>query len=238
MAIHLKIDSRDIEKLSAAMKQISEKNAKYAVYESFNKAAFWARKEWQAEMRSTLILRNQFTERSIQIRKASGSKHGSLSKIEARIGSVASYMDNVEQGETEHKKGEHGVAVPMGDAAGQGFVPTTRVVRENRRIATTVISRPKAGTWKSRKQLNAAAIRMAKTASKDGFAFLDLGKTKGVFRILKRGKPKLVWNYSHSTVRMAPHKTLWPVVQKAAKVLPYVMERELQQQIRRALARL
>lgn len=225
------------------MKQISEKNAKYAVYESFNKAAFWAQKQWRTELRATLVLRNQFTERSIQVKRATGSKHGSISKITASVGSVAEYMDQVEEGETEHKKGKHGVAVPMPDASGQKSWPTTKVVRAAKRIGNVHIHRGVAaprsvsGT-KADKQKIAIALRLAKKQPKDGYAFMDLGKVKGVFRVRKRGKPLLVWNYSKGTVRMKPHKTLEPVVHKAAKILPYIMERELQMQIRRAMARL
>lgn len=222
------------------MAKISEKSAKYAVRNALNNAAFSAREDWQSEIRNTLILRNNFTVNAIRVRKVAGSStYGEIRKMESRVGSVAEYMDEVEEGETEHKKGKHGVPVPTGYAAGQyGARPTTRLVQAKHRIKNVQIARPASGSWVSRKQQNAAAIRVAQKSPKSAFAYLDLGKTKGVFQIYKRKKPKMVWNYSSGTVRMAPHKTLEPVVKRALRKFPSQMAKQVLHEMRKALASL
>ena len=87
----------------------------------------------------------------------------------------------------------------------------------------------------SRKQLSFLRVREA-IASGTRFVFLDLGRTKGIFRIVGRGKGariRLVQDMSRRSTLVRPRPWLGPAVDKTQKIMPELFIQSLQQQVDR-----
>lgn len=249
--------SDELKSLSKALKHLGHgKGAGYVVKQALNHGVFTARQKWQGEMQDRLILRNNFTQRAVQVRRATGTD---ITTLKAVIGSVAEFMDDVETGQTESKKGKHGVPVPTGYAAGQeGANPTTKLVRARYRIGATdtaninqLVSR-----FRTPAQRNAVTVAMARRRgvpfgvleTKHGTGLFKINKGRAAAKKRKRrrrsrtaaapaavkfsssGAPKLVWSYYNPTVRMKPHPTLEPTVHTMRRLMPNIFTAYLKKQ--------
>lgn len=201
--------------------------AKFAMRETLNNLAFAAREQWQREIKGQFTLRNKFTERSVRVVKAGRAALG----MRSVVGSVAPYMGDQETGFTETGQGKHGHAIPTSSAAGQGKSanPRTKRIRRKNYLSAIQVER----SVGSRKQRNAMAIR--KAGKSKGVAFLDLGRTKGLFRVSgtgRRSRIRMIWDLSRRSVRVAPHPTMEPAVKRvlggpARKIANDAIERQL-----------
>ena len=259
--------SDELKTLGKALKHLGHgKGAGYVAKQALNHGVRTARVKWHGEMEQSLILRNNFAKNTIVYRSATGTD---VSKLRAVVGSLvklkggttdSDMMAKVEFGESESKKGKHGVAVPTGYAAGQeGANPTTRVVRPKFRIDRTDVGgiNKIVARFKEPRQRNAATIAMARRRGIE-YGILETKHGHGLFKINKgraakkraskrkrrsrakssaspvqfssSGSPKLVWSYYNPTVRMRPHPTLEPTVQTMRRLMPNIFTAYLKKQ--------
>jgi hypothetical protein len=215
---------------------IRERSIPYAVRNTLNEAAFEGRKLWLAEIKGNLTLRNSWTVRSLQVSKASGAD---LRTMQAVLGSIAKYMDDVEQGETHRASGKHGVAIPTPSAAGQAQGAKARTKAVRRASWLSAISAKKRPVTGRRQTRNAGAIAIA-ARSGGGFVFLDLGRRKGIFRVdgRKRGvKIRMVYDLSRKTVTSGPRPTLGTTIAKLSPRIPEMGRRACIDQLKRTVFR-
>lgn len=162
-----------------------------AARETVNSLAFAGREAWQDEMRQSLTLRNQFTTRRALVERASTLR---ISRMEATLGHTEPYMALLEEGKPEpaHVRFR---PIPTEIAAGQAY-GSLRGGRKTRVRPSAVITKlgslaVKGAKHRSRKANNARAVRGA-IRSGHRLALLDLGRGKGIYRIIGgRKKPKI-----------------------------------------------
>lgn len=199
----IKVDLRNTAWLARDLKNLRKSALPYAQKNAVNEAAFEGRKLWQEELQSSFTLRNKFTERSIRVDKAR-----SLHNPEAKLGSVASYMDEQEEGTTLTKTSKHGIPIPTAASSGEGKAKIRkRVVRRANRLTNIKFS---SRIGNSPKQKNAIAISQA-IRTKTKFAFLETSRRKGIFRVtgrLKNPKITMLHDLTRSSVRIPSTPTL------------------------------
>lgn len=247
----------ELKTLSKALKHMGHgKGAGHVVRNALNHGVFTARTKWHGEMSENLILRNNFTKKAVNVVRATGSD---ILKMRAIVGSRAPYMDQVEDGQTESKKGKHGVPVPTGYAAGQeGANPTTKLIRARFRIGATNTNNihNQVSRFPTTRQRNAVTIALARRQNvafgvletKSGVGLYKINKGRAAAKRSKRrrrsraraapspvsfsssGAPKLVWSYHNPTVRMRPHPTLEPTVNTMRRLMPNIFTAYLKKQ--------
>ncbi len=232
MTAFAEVDTRSMHKSVRTLERIRAKALPHATRDTLNQLAFDGRKVWQKTMGKAFTLRNTFTTRSFAVTKATGTNMRDMQSV---LGSLQPYMRDQELGATQGSKGKHGVPIPTPTASGEGMSanPRKRLVRRaNWLSAIRLGSRP----GSSAKQRNAIAISRAK---RDGTktAFLELGKRKGIVRIMggKKGKLRMVWDMSKRSISIPQTPTLEPTMEVMRKRGPRIAERHALLQIRRAL---
>lgn len=240
----ISVDVRGADRFAKDLQTFAQKAVPHAMRNTLNSAAFEVRGKYVAEAKSKLTLRNTFTARSIRVDKATGNRPHMM---EARVGSTAPYMDDVEQGVTETSKGKHGLPIPTTFAAGQSAGKRTRAVRRGNYLSAIKLnSKPVSG---SPKRKNAAALRMAKESG-GGFAFLNTGKFKGVFKVdavaqgkrqhgpvresgAFRFKLKPIYDLSHKTATTRALPLLEGAVIEVKRVMPVLITKAVLEQLKR-----
>lgn len=224
-------DARAFERKLAGM---TTRAIPHAVRDALNELAFVARSEWVEVIGARFTLRNRFTERSLRVTKARGTKMDSMQSV---VGSTADYMLDQEQGAKKGKRGKHGLAIPTPAAAGQSPKASkrTRQIRRGYYLgAMRVVDRVQ-GTQRAK---NAAAIAMAKRTG--GIAYLETERHKGLYRIMgskKRPKPRMIYSLNESSVTIQPNKTLASALIEANARAPAISIAAMQRQIDRIFAR-
>jgi hypothetical protein len=228
-----KIDIRGVDEMQRQLEQLSRRSVPYAARETINTLAFEGRKIWQDEMRQSLILRNQFTERRALIDLARGLR---MSTMEATLGHTESYMANLEYGRPERARRSYR-AIPTEAAAGQAPGSLRggrkRAVRKAS-IITALGKLPRPG-GKSRKARNARAVRQAIKSGKK-LALLDLGRRKGVYRVMgSKRKPSLrkVYDLSKRVTPVPKIPTLQRTLDKTLVRGPAIAHGALEKQLAR-----
>ena len=223
-------EMRGLEKLRGDLGKFAKKALPAAARGTLNTLAFDARREWVQQVGRKFTLRNKFTLNSLRIEKAQGFK---VDSMQSRAGSVADYMAEQEKGFTERARGKHGVAVPTSSAAGMAkrAVRTKQVQRKNYLTAIQVASRVRG----IRQRRNAVAIRMASRTG--GVAFLDTGKSKGLFRVTRTAKGRysvrMLYDLSNRSVTVKATPTLTMTLKVVAPRVPRILGDELVAQARR-----
>lgn len=211
------INNSDIKKLEADLKTFAMKSVPFATRKTLNDSAFAARAIAQADVRESMVNRNRFTAQSIQVDQAKTLK---ISSQEAIVGSIAGYMEDQEFGAIKSKTGKHGVQIATSYSAGQGQ-PRTRLPRKANTMAQIQLSKGRKKTY-SRKQRNLVAIKQAASSGRK-FVFLDLGKSKGIFRVIggeRRPKIKMVHDMSRQSVVIPKNPWLAPAFNEALRMQP------------------
>jgi hypothetical protein len=195
-----------------------------AARDTVNSLAFAGREAWQDEMRQSLTLRNRFTERRALVERATTLR---ISAMQATLGHTEPYMALLEEGKPEpaHKRFR---PVPTEIAAGQAF-GSLRGGRKARVRPSAVITRlgnlaVKGAKSRSRKANNARAVRGA-IRSGHRLALLDLGRGKGIYRVMGgRRKPRIVklYDLSRRSTPMPRIPTLERAVERAAAQGPAI----------------
>jgi hypothetical protein len=224
--INVKVDLTSVAKYERQLGKFAKTAVPYGVRNALNTMAFEGRKAWQGEMRSEFILRNTWTTRRILVVKASGT---SVANMKSVVGSPDDYLEKQEAGGVQLGS----VPTKVASGEGEGGGPRRKLVRgPNKLSAIQLTARSRKGT---RKQKNAAAVRMAIAAGKR-FVFLDLGKSKGLFKLKGGGKRpaiSMVWNTTKKrhTVRARP--TLGPAVKTIALMADKILADAMIDQLKR-----
>jgi hypothetical protein len=222
----IKVDLRDVEKYAAQLGKFAKTAMPHGVRNGLNTMAFEGRKLWQGEMKEQFILRNTWTSRRLLVVKASGSSVAGMKSI---VGSPDDYLDKQEAGGVQLGS----VPTKVASGEGEGGGPRRKLVRGPNKLSA--ISLPTRSRKGSRKQRNAAAIRMS-VAKGSKFVFLNLGKTKGLFKLKgggRRPKVSMVWNTSKKRHVVRAHPTLGPAVKRLGFKADAIMANAMEQQLRR-----
>lgn len=215
-----KINVKDFDEYEAHLKTFAKRAYPFATKATINKAAFETRKEAQGIIRANMTTRNAFTVKSIRVEQ---SRTLVVDHQAATVGSIAPYMAVQEFGGIKGKKGSEGVAIATSYSSGEGenARPRTKLPRKPNKLANIRLQRRAKG-GASRKQKNAAAIRAA-AESGSKYVFLDLGRTKGIFKVIggkRRPKIKMVYSLTHQSVAIPKNPWLAPAVAKTEKKIP------------------
>lgn len=197
------------------LETIAKRSVPFAARETVNNLAFEGRAAWQDEMRQTLTLRNRFTASRALVDRARGLR---MSSMEARLGHTEEYMRLLEEGKPE-KAAKRFRAIPTEVAAGQarGSLSAGRkkAVRPSAIISRLGSLTVKGAGARSRKANNARAVQGAIRSGRR-LALLDLGKGKGIYRIMGgKRRPKLSKLYDLTRRRTPKPRT--PTLERALK---------------------
>jgi hypothetical protein len=225
----LKVEIRGLDRAIRDLEKFKKSAVPYAVREYANSAAFLARTTWIKRAEANMVLRTQYTARSLQVEKAGLQ----LGRQQARVGSTADYMRTQEEGAVESAQGKHGVPLPA-RAPGNRKRSKSRVAAKNRLAAIQL--RARAGSVSgSRQRRNAVAIGLAAKAG-GGVVFLDLRKSKGLYRVsgTKRGiRIRKVWDLSKKRVRIPRNPMLQQTLDTIDSKLPALAMKALTFQLKR-----
>jgi hypothetical protein len=229
------VSAPGMRKLVEDLQMFRAKAIPHAVRNALTAMAFEARGEWSDEMRKKFTLRNRFTTSSPRVLPARGVH---IPSMESRVGSPLEYLAKQEQGFEQRAKGKHGAPMPTPVAAGQtaGAQKRTRTVRKALTLGAIQLEQVKPrNAYGGRRQRNAVAIRLAAKTGKR-LVFLDLGKTKGIFKITgtRRLSVREVWDLSRKTRTVPAHETLGPAVQRVRAMQPSIYASAIVAELRRA----
>lgn len=228
-----------IEAMERTLQSMVTRLVPRAARDTVNGLAFAGREAWQDEMRQSLTLRNQFTERRALVERATTLR---ISAMEAVLGHTEPYMALLEEGKPEHASARFR-PIPTEIAAGQAE-GSLRGGRKTRVRPGAVITRlgslaVKGGQHRSRKANNARAIRGAIRSGKR-LALLDFGERKGIYRIKgSKRKPRIVklYDLTRRSTPMPRIPTLERAVARAAAQGPAIAVASLERALRPAIAR-
>lgn len=218
------IDTRQVQQLSNRLNGLQ---VKFAERNTVNDLAFETQKLSRENIRNDFTTRNKWTERSVQVDRAT-----SLG-MSSEVGSVESYMADQEFG-AEHTDG---TAIARPAASGESNRARTRrkVVRKANRMTSIRLKR-KVQWQGSRAATNAAALKKAK-ADGERFVFLDRGpRNRGIYRVMgTKNKPKarMVQDLSRKTHVVPRNPWLRPATERAVTRGQEFFARRLAQQLRR-----
>ena len=227
-------DDRELKALEQDMKNFAADAIPYASRNTVNTLAFATRKRGQDNIRDKMVTRNRWTVGSVRVNT---TKSLNMRQMAAVVGSTEDYMKDQEFGATKTKKGSEGVAIPTAYSAGQGedARPRTRLPRKPNKMQNITL-RNRKGKAKSRRQANLLAVQAAANSG-NKYAFLDLGRRKGIFRVTggkRNPRVKMVWDLTRQSVRINPTPWLGPAVQDASRLDgPRIMLQSLQFQAKR-----
>lgn len=227
------INDKQIKKLESDLKTFASQSLPFATRKTLNDAAFQTQRIAKADIERSMVLRNRFTLQSIRVDQARGL---SIRQQAAIVGSTADYMADQEFGATETARGSQGVAIPTSYSAGQAenAQPRTRLPRKPNKLQNIRLKNRGSGSM-TRKQRNLIAIQGA-AESGNKFVFLNLGRTKGIFRVVggkRKPKIKMVYDLSRKSVRIPANPWLRPSYNEAARMVPAFYADALRFQLKR-----
>lgn len=206
------VDDKDIKRFERDLKTFASRAYPFATKATINTAAFRTQKVARERISRDLTLRNKFTQQSIRVEQAKGLN---VKTQAAFVGSIADYMADQEFGGTKRRKGSEGVAIPTSYSAGQGLAarPRTRLPRKPNRLQSIRLKQQRR-KGSNRVQRNLVAIKQAATSGSK-FVFLDLQKSKGIFKVIggkRRPKIRMVHDLTRTSVRIPRKPWLAPSV--------------------------
>lgn len=222
----ISIKFKGLDRMVDDLRRARKKAIPYAIRDTLNGAAFEARKVWQGEIRREFTLRNKFTERSVLVERVRGLDP---KRMEARVGSVASYARQIEEGATRRARGKFR-AIPTASARVGGS--PAKLVRSAAKLRGIQAARARKGS--SPKQRNAIALSIARK-NKQRHALLERSKGgKALFEVRKRLAPKMLWDVSRRSVRVNARPTLGPALKRLSSAkLESIARDALLRQLRR-----
>lgn len=226
----LHVDTRQLKKFERDLRNVKASAIPYAARATINTLAFESQRTWRADLPGKMKLRSKYTQSSVQVQKATSLN---ISTQAATVGSTASYMATQELGDSQTKKGKHGVPIP---AAAPGKRKTRGRVAKGKQLRAiklgTTQGKPLGGIGRGiRKQ---ALVRLA--AKGGGFAFINLGKSQGIFHVkmgAKRLLVKKVWDLTKQSVRIPRNPSMQPSVKKVSSLRDGIWREALIFQLRR-----
>lgn len=235
------IDTRSIADLTRDLTSLSKRAVPFATRNFVNDAAFSVSREAKTVVKERMTLRNRWTLSSIRVDRA--KRPGD----HAMVGSIEQYMRDQEFGTTKTKRGKEGVRITTGWAAGQeGAKPRTKLARKPNAIRNVKLKNRKASGG-TRRQRNFLAVKQA-VETKQRYVFMDLGRRKGIFKVLGGRKKKnrldghrisgarikMVHDLTRSSVRIPPTPWLGPSVDAVTPKFREMYAKRLIEQINRA----
>lgn len=237
MARQIRIDTSELKALERQFGRFKLDALPVAIRDTLNKTAFVTQTRARENAAKELTLRNTFTRRSIRVNKASGDV---ISQQESATGSTEDYMRRQELGGLQKpRKQSKNVAIVTGFAAGQeGIRPRTKLAKpSNRPRNIRLRKRRTAGI--PRKQRIFMQIRDA-VINKDRHVFLDLGRVKGIFRVVggrrnntSAARIKMVSDLTRKVTRTDKRPWLRPAADLARTQMPRWYGKELRKQLQR-----
>lgn len=225
-------NDKELKRFEGDLKTFASRAYPFATKQTVNRAAFVARSLTQRNIRRDMVTRNRFTEGSIRVEP---TRTLVVRQQEAVVGSIAPYMEDQEFGGTKVSTGKEGVAIQTSYSAGQrGQRPRTRMPRRVNALKNIQLQRRRARGG-SRKSRNAGLIKHA-AVSGSKYVFLDLGRTKGIFRVVggkRKPRIRMVADLSRRSVVIPPTPTLGPAVRETQKAMPLIYKRALVSQLKR-----
>ena len=214
------VNSSDIRRLESDLKTFARQSVPFATRKTLNDSAFAARAIAQADIKSGMVNRNKFTVQSVRVEQA---KTLQISRQQAVVGSIADYLEDQEFGAIKSKTGKEGVGISTSYAAGQGLnkQPRTRLPRKANKMANIQLTNRRS-KGSSRKQRNLVTIKEAASSGRK-FVFLDLGRTKGIFKVIggkRNTKIKMVQDMTRESVVIPRNPWLKPAFEEALRMQP------------------
>jgi len=214
MNINLKIDTEKINRGFVDLQKASNIAAK----NTLNIVAAISRRNYIKNAKEKLILRNNFTEKSIRYDK---TETENISHMETRVGALerASYMKLQEESGKRRSKRGSALAIPQRFARGGS---SRRVVSKKNYLRKLKSKRVKGKfkkTFKSKKAMNVARAAVAYREKK------VLRYSDNIFQVVsfKKNKRKIkykknhLYNLSQRTANIKSRKMLLPAIEKPVK---------------------
>lgn len=226
------LNDKDLKKYERDLQTFANRAYPYATRHTVNSAAFKAQEISRDTVRKSMVTRNKFTERSIQVDKA---RTLSVRRQAAVVGSIADYMETQEFGGVGNSSTGKGVAIATSYSAGQeGQRPRTRLPRKPNKMANIMLQkRKKRGS--TRKQQNFIAVREAAQSGRK-YLYLDLGRRRGIFKVTggkRKPKIKMIHDLTRSSVAIPRNPWLAPAVAETEKFIPGFYRDALKFQLQR-----
>ena len=220
------------------LEKLAKRGVHYAARETLNGLAFEGRRIWQDEMKSSLTLRNAFTQRRALVERATGSR---MAEMEAVLGHTEDYMRRLESGIGERAR-RGGLPIPTEAAAGQakGSLPAgrKRAVRPSLIIRTLGKIKRQSRSL-PRKVRNARAVRDA-VRNGSRLAYLELDRRRGIYKIMggkRRPQIRKLYDLSRRAVPLPRIPTLQRTLDRTLQHGPTLALAALQRQLDRARSR-
>lgn len=206
----IKADFSQAKRAEKLLGDYANKAVPIAIKDSLNTMAFRTMNIGRANITKNMVVREPYVLRSVQVVKATRSN------LQARVGSTLDALEVQELGgSVSGKKGNK--AIPTATASGEGDTayPRRRRVRPSNRMNKLKLNHR--SIKGSRRQRNFLAVKQA-AANGDRYVFLDLGRSKGIFRVMggkKKPRVKMIHNLSKKTVRVPRNPWLEPATKEA-----------------------
>ena len=226
-------DDKNIRKFERLLKDISSVAVPFAVRSTLNSLAFDSRAESQKNISGNMILRNQFTKRSLQVMQAKALK---ISSMEAVMGTIASYLEVQEFGGTKSRGGKKGIPIATSASSGEGnnTKPRRRLPKpSNRMMAIRLRKRRRRGATAAQSRF--IAVKEAASSNRK-YIYMDLGRRQGIFKVMggkKNPRVKMMHDLSSVTVRVPKNPWMKPSVDTSVQKTERFYKKALIFQLRR-----
>lgn len=198
----------ELKRLEHKLRKLRESGFNIAVAQVLNEAAFDTRRGYQSNIRADLTNRNNFTANSVRVEKASRNA------LEARTGSIATYMARTEEGGATAITGGHRpIATNYAAGAGRAGGERKRLPLAKFSMRGLTIDKASLRAYHrppNQKARNAAAVRgMAKRGG--GVIYMNTARGRGLFNIggtAKNPTVNMVYALRRKTVTTPPHNLL------------------------------
>jgi hypothetical protein len=232
--LDLSVQIRGVDEMQRQLETLAKRSVPFAARETLNTLAFEGRKIWQGEMRDSLTLRNRFTERRALVETARGLR---IETMEATLGHTEPYMALLEHGKPERAAKrfrpiptEHAAGQAKGSLAGGRKRPVRKPLNI-RGLGSLKFKR----SGRGRKADNARAVQHAIKSGKR-LALLDMGKRKGIYRVIgSKRNPEIrkLYDLTKSVTPMPKIPTLQRTLTKTLLMGPSVAHDALLKQLKR-----
>lgn len=237
-----KVDTKDIQKLTDALREINRSAYPLAVRSTLNRAAFETKKVATTEtIRHTFTTRNTFIGKSVQYERSENTF--SIGSMEARAGQVSDYLgkktdqlDKQEHGQPVVAKGNYTFAATPAARGGSYNKPIAK-----RNLLTSldikklddIVENPTTETYKEIRQSKAFATTKGR---KINVLLSNAKGRKGIYTVSKNSV-SLLYRLNDKTNRIKQRKWLEPSANKIMKNIENIYAEEAKKRIEKELAK-
>lgn len=225
MSMSIKIDMTQAKRLENKLDRLARKAIPFAVASTMTGAAFATQRAGRDIVAEKMIQRNSYTRKSIQVDKARPGRP-------AVVGSVADYMAVQEFGGT---KADPVIATSYSAGLAEGTKPRTRLPRKPNKMASIQLKRGGSASAMTRRRRAMVKVKEA-AENRDKFVYLDLGKRKGIFKVLggkRKPRIRMVHDLSRSSVTIPKTPWLQPATKVGQAEIPRLYVESLMFQMKR-----